>query len=62
MSIYSLSHISVHDFSGMVMRNTPGYAIGGLSGGEEKDQFCDVVGFCTSHLPECKPRYVMGVG
>eukprot|EP00112_Aurelia_sp_Birch-Aquarium-sp1_P004868 Seg1550.1 transcript_id=Seg1550.1/GoldUCD/mRNA.D3Y31 product="Queuine tRNA-ribosyltransferase catalytic subunit 1" protein_id=Seg1550.1/GoldUCD/D3Y31 len=47
---------------GMVMRKTPGYAIGGLSGGEEKDQFCEVVGFCTSHLPECKPRYVMGVG
>jgi queuine/archaeosine tRNA-ribosyltransferase len=23
----------------MVKRNTPGYAVGGLSGGEEKDQF-----------------------
>eukprot|EP00795_Rhopilema_esculentum_P010547 gene10547-19277_t len=47
---------------GMLMRNTPGYAIGGLSGGEEKHEFCKVVSFCTDHLPASKPRYVMGVG
>ncbi len=46
----------------MIMRDAPGYAIGGLSGGEEKDQFCNVVDFCTDHLPNSKPRYVMGVG
>lgn len=46
----------------MVKRNTPGIAIGGLSGGEAKDQFCKVVNGCTSLLPEAKPRYVMGVG
>ena len=46
----------------MLMRNTAGYAIGGLSGGEEKDEFCKVVDFCTDHLPTDKPRYVMGVG
>ncbi|KAI8871932.1 putative queuine tRNA-ribosyltransferase [Ramicandelaber brevisporus] len=46
----------------MVKRNAPGYAIGGLSGGEEKDKFWRVVTLCTDHLPEDKPRYCMGVG
>jgi queuine tRNA-ribosyltransferase catalytic subunit len=45
----------------MVKRNTPGIAIGGLSGGEEKDAYCKVVDTCTGLLPEMKPRYVMGV-
>ncbi|KAI5810861.1 queuine tRNA-ribosyltransferase [Pyronema omphalodes] len=46
----------------MVARETPGIAIGGLSGGEEKDKYCAVVKACTDVLPEGKPRYVMGVG
>lgn len=46
----------------MVARDTPGIAIGGLSGGEEKDAYCKVVLTCTGLLPEKKPRYVMGVG
>ncbi|KAF2262231.1 Queuine tRNA-ribosyltransferase [Lojkania enalia] len=46
----------------MVARGTPGIAIGGLSGGEEKDAYCKVVDTCTGLLPEKKPRYVMGVG
>src|ERR1700712_1014202 len=45
----------------MVKRDTPGIALGGLSGGEAKDDFCRVVHTCTSLLPELKPRYVMGV-
>ncbi|XP_053990676.1 queuine tRNA-ribosyltransferase catalytic subunit 1-like isoform X2 [Hylaeus volcanicus] len=48
-------------------RNLPGYAIGGLSGGEEKDKFWRIVELCTRRvdstgLPENKPRYLMGVG
>ncbi|CAI0446267.1 unnamed protein product [Linum tenue] len=43
-------------------RNLPGYAIGGLAGGEDKDSFWRVVAQCTAALPEDKPRYVMGVG
>ncbi|KAJ7096285.1 tRNA-guanine(15) transglycosylase-like protein [Mycena epipterygia] len=39
-----------------------GFAIGGLSGGEEKDVFWRVVKRCTERLPEDKPRYCMGVG
>ncbi|KAK9235687.1 tRNA-guanine(15) transglycosylase-like protein [Lipomyces kononenkoae] len=46
----------------MSKRNTPGIAVGGLSGGEAKEQFCEVVNFCTDLLPRNKPIYVMGVG
>ncbi|CAD7965599.1 unnamed protein product [Amoebophrya sp. A25] len=44
----------------------PGYAIGGLSGGESKHEFWQVVAQCTDEekdgLPKLKPRYCMGVG
>lgn len=40
----------------------PGYAVGGLSGGEAKDDFWKVVHHCTDRLPTDKPIYVMGVG
>ncbi|KAL8931486.1 MAG: hypothetical protein Q9211_006929, partial [Gyalolechia sp. 1 TL-2023] len=46
----------------MARRDTPGVAIGGLSGGEAKDAYCRVVDNCTTWLPQNKPRYVMGVG
>ncbi|KAK2760187.1 hypothetical protein FQN54_002254 [Arachnomyces sp. PD_36] len=46
----------------MIERDTPGIAIGGLSGGEAKEEFCKVVDTCTGLFPEKKPRYVMGVG
>ena len=46
----------------MMQRDTPGIAIGGLSGGEAKDAFCRVVSTCTDILPEHKSRYVMGIG
>ncbi|KAI5868645.1 Queuine tRNA-ribosyltransferase [Durotheca rogersii] len=46
----------------MVARDTPGIAIGGLSGGEAKAEYCRVVATCTELLPELKPRYVMGIG
>ncbi|KAK5070268.1 hypothetical protein LTR64_002107 [Lithohypha guttulata] len=46
----------------MVKRDTPGVAVGGLSGGEAKADFCKVVDACTDLLPELKPRYVMGIG
>lgn len=40
----------------------PGYAIGGLAGGESKDDFWKVVDQCCRALPDNKPRYLMGVG
>jgi queuine tRNA-ribosyltransferase catalytic subunit len=42
--------------------NIPGYAIGGLAGGESKDSFWRVVDQCCRALPDTKPRYLMGVG
>jgi tRNA-guanine transglycosylase len=46
----------------MVKRNLPGYAIGGLAGGEDKDRFWRVVAHNARRLPADKPRYLMGVG
>jgi tRNA-guanine transglycosylase len=46
----------------MVKRDLPGYAIGGLSGGEDKNAFWPLVKFCTDRLPRNKPIYCMGVG
>lgn len=40
----------------------PGYSIGGLSVGESKDIMLDVLEETVPHLPENKPRYLMGVG
>lgn len=40
----------------------PGYAIGGLAGGEDKESFWKVVAHNTAGLPGNKPRYLMGVG
>ena len=39
-----------------------GYAIGGLSVGEEKSAMFDVVGHIAPRMPDDKPRYLMGVG
>ncbi len=40
----------------------PGYAIGGLSVGETKEQMLETLAFTTPLLPADKPRYLMGVG
>jgi queuine tRNA-ribosyltransferase len=40
----------------------PGYAIGGLSVGEPRSLTREVVDAALEHLPEDKPRYLMGVG
>ena len=39
-----------------------GYAIGGLSVGEEKSVMYDVIEFLAPQMPEDAPRYLMGVG
>ncbi|KAJ1521402.1 hypothetical protein ONE63_003076 [Megalurothrips usitatus] len=45
-----------------IERDTRAYAIGGLSGGESKDDFWRMVHLSTDLLPKDKPRYCMGVG
>jgi len=39
-----------------------GFAVGGLSVGEVPSEMYRVIGETTPHLPEDKPRYLMGVG
>lgn len=43
-------------------RDVRGFAVGGLSGGESKDDFWKIVSLSTDLLPANKPRYLMGVG
>ncbi len=40
----------------------PGYAIGGISVGESKEDYIGVLDYAPHLLPENKPRYVMGIG
>jgi len=39
-----------------------GFAIGGLSVGEEKEKTYDILNYTASLMPKEKPRYLMGVG
>ena len=39
-----------------------GYAIGGLSVGEPKEEMMEVLSYLPAHMPTDKPRYLMGVG
>jgi queuine tRNA-ribosyltransferase len=47
---------------GLVDIGFPGYAIGGVSVGETKDEMRSAVDWSVPHLPESSPRYLMGVG
>ncbi len=40
----------------------PGYAIGGLSVGEDRESMLEIVGLTTSLLPAGRLRYFMGIG
>ena len=40
----------------------PGYAIGGISVGEPKEEFLKMLKFTAPLMPKNKPRYLMGVG
>ena len=46
----------------LIELDLPGYAIGGISVGEPKEEFLDILRFTTPLMPEDKPRYLMGVG
>jgi queuine tRNA-ribosyltransferase len=46
----------------LVALDFPGYAIGGLSVGEPKEDLYGMAGFTAKFLPVEKPRYLMGVG
>jgi queuine tRNA-ribosyltransferase len=46
----------------LVALDLPGYAIGGLSVGESRDEMAQMTRVTSDLLPEGKPRYLMGVG
>jgi len=46
----------------LVEMDFDGYAIGGLSVGEPKEEMMDVLSYLPDHMPSNKPRYLMGVG
>lgn len=48
--------------AGLVEINFDGYAIGGLSVGEPKEDMINILDTTAYKLPENKPRYLMGVG
>ena len=43
-------------------KNATGNAIGGLSVGEPENVMYEICDWCCDHLPDNKPRYLMGVG
>lgn len=49
-------------FAGLTEINFDGFAIGGLSVGEPKEEFSRILAHTAPQLPRDKPRYLMGVG
>ena len=46
----------------LVAMDFPGYAVGGVSVGEPKDEMLRIMAHTPHRLPTHKPRYLMGVG
>ena len=46
----------------LIALDLPGYAIGGISVGEPKEEFLDILRYTAPKMPADKPRYLMGVG
>lgn len=46
----------------LIELDLPGYAIGGISVGEPKEEFIKLLKYTTPLMPADKPRYLMGVG
>ena len=57
-------HEALRDESlmGLTEINFDGFAIGGLSVGEPKEEFSRILAYTAPQLPRDKPRYLMGVG
>ncbi len=56
------SDLREESLAGLVELGFDGYALGGLSVGEPKNEMRDVIQRCGALLPAEKPRYLMGVG
>ena len=54
--------LRLRSLEGLTEIGFDGYAVGGLSVGEPKDEMMAVLDGLAEHLPAEKPRYLMGVG
>ena len=55
-------HLREESAAALVELDLPGYAIGGVSVGEPKEQMRRIMAHTPRQLPAGKPRYLMGVG
>ena len=54
--------LRIESIQGLTQIGFDGYAIGGLSVGEPKEEMMATLDFTEPHMPKDKPRYLMGVG
>lgn len=55
-------HLRQASLDALVALDFPGYAVGGVSVGEPKDDMLRIMAHTPHRLPAHKPRYLMGVG
>ncbi len=55
-------HLREDSLEQLVAMDFPGYAVGGVSVGEPKDEMLRIMAHTPHRLPAHKPRYLMGVG
>ena len=55
-------HLREASLDALVALDLPGYAVGGVSVGEPKDEMLRIMAHTPHRLPAHKPRYLMGVG
>jgi queuine tRNA-ribosyltransferase len=55
-------HLREESLEQLVALDFPGYAVGGVSVGEPKDEMLRIMAHTPHRLPSHKPRYLMGVG
>jgi queuine tRNA-ribosyltransferase len=55
-------HLREESLAQLVEMDFPGYAVGGVSVGEPKEEMLRIMAHTPQRLPQHKPRYLMGVG
>ena len=55
-------HLREESLQALAAMDFPGYAVGGVSVGEPKDQMLGIMAHTPHRLPAHRPRYLMGVG
>jgi len=55
-------HLRQESLDALVAMDFPGYAVGGVSVGEPKEDMLRIMAHTPHRLPDHKPRYLMGVG